>query len=133
MFNSKGQFESLKLEGPHELPVFYRVDREGTVTLGIPAAGHFGAVVGFNKEEAMFEQGVSGKFEPIHGIEGEFELTAGAYGLTAEQAKEAVESPGFFTAPERDAGMRWEQLPPARREAYAKMHWSKDEWNAGAR
>jgi hypothetical protein len=125
-----GEAESVRFDAPSHGPAFVKLSRNGALELGAPSVGPLGAVAAVDPEHATFEQGLGFK-KGIHGLaEIELSATFGAYGLTAEQARHALESPGLFYAPEREAGLSWSELSPERREGYAKMQWTAAEWDA---
>jgi hypothetical protein len=107
---------------------YIKANGEGMVEVALPI-GPLSPVVMVDPEHAVMEAGLGQKFELGHHVEVEFSARVGATGITGEQAMEAIRSPGFFNAPERAEGVRWNELSPARRAEYEKMHWTAEEWN----
>jgi len=86
----------------------------------------------YNPNNQEITQGAEGTVDlKVVELSGKAEI--GFKGIDAKTIANALDksNPGFFSAPERDLGLKWEHLSESRQKFYAETHgWSAAEWNA---
>lgn len=105
-------------------------EKEVGLKVGVQKAGGVAAYTWVNEDRAELELGAQAGAR-LGQTRVEVHVGLGARGLTGAEAAQSVRTPGFFWAPEREQGLRWDQLSPERRTLYERCAWTAEAWDRG--